>query len=168
MPEYDSPDIQPLLEAMDQAYEAQTRFDVARQLEAEGHDADVRAERIRCQQFVVGLFKRLRPYLATSLEEYYHEKKIYDGPKGEFYGLKNLTHYQGAINESSGIDEDGEVFEEREAGLMPPSAMRNALDLLSECVYLLGFMPDSREREETFYLGDEDENEQATTNATGD
>jgi len=169
MAEYDSPDVQPLLEAMDQAHEAQVRFDVARQLQAEGHEADVRAERIRFQQFVIGLFKRLRPYLVARLERYYEEVRVYDGADGEIHGLKQLHHYQGAINESSGIDEDGEVFSEREPGLMPPTALRNALDLLSECVFRLGFMPEARQREATFHLGEEDdEDEQATANTAGD
>jgi len=177
MADYESPDIQPLLEAMDEAHEAQVRFDVARQLQAEGHETDVRAEWIRFQQFVVGLFKRLRPYLVARLERYYEDVEVYSGPDGKIKGLKQLHHYQGAIQESSGINESGEVYSNREAGLMPAPALRNALDLLSECVFRLGFMPESRQREATFHLGgedaegsedDEDHHEQATANSAGD
>lgn len=168
MADHESPDVQPLLKALDQAHEAQTRFDVARQLEADGHDADVRAERVRFQQFVIGLFKRLRPYLVARLDYYYHEVEVYEGSEGEIVGLKQLHHYQGAVSHSSGFEGD-EVVERREPALMPPAACRNALDLLAECVYQLGFAPQARKNEGEFHLGDDDEsNEQATPNATSD
>jgi hypothetical protein len=167
MAEYDSPDVQPFLQALDEAHQAQTRYDVARQLAAEGNqDVSPRAERVRFQQMVIGLFKRLRPYLVARLERYYEEAKVYDGTEGQIIGLKQLHHYQGAINRSSGFEGD-EAYETEEAALLPPQACRNALDLLAECTFQLGFVPEARQREGEFHLGDDD-NEQATTNAAGD
>jgi hypothetical protein len=156
MPEYDDPDISPFLEALDEAHEAQVRYDVARQLEAEGRtDVNTRQERVRFQQIVIGLFKRLRPYLKMRLDEYYQNAKVYDGPKGEIYGLKQLRHYQGAVEESAGFSGD-EVYEQTEASLLPPMATRNALDLLGECMLLLGFAPSAREEESAYMLGEEE------------
>jgi hypothetical protein len=167
MADYETPDVQPFLEALDEAHEAQTRFDVAKQLAAEGNeDVSPRAEHVRFQQMVIGLFKRLRPYLVARLERYYEEGKIYDGSEGQIIGLKQLHHYQGAVNHSAGFEGD-EVYETEEAALLPPEACRNALDLLAECTFQLGFVPEARQREGEFHLG-EDNNEQARTNAAGD
>lgn len=149
MADHESADVQPLLEALDEAYEAQTRFDVARQLAAEGEDVNARAERVRFQQMVIGLFKRMRPYLINELPEYWKQATVYEGPDGEIVGLKQLHYYQGAVNERSGWEGD-EMVTDEEAVLMPPAALRNALDHLGECVFKLGFAPQSQKRRQAY------------------
>jgi hypothetical protein len=145
MSDYESPDVQPFLKALDKAHEAQTRYDVARQLAAEGEEANVRAEHIRFQQFVIGLFKRLRPYIVEELPQYWDNAVIYDTDEHSVIGLKCLHHYQGAIKETAGFDGD-EPYQAEEPVLLPPTAIRNSLDFLAECIFKLGFSPNSKKR----------------------
>jgi len=147
MAEYDSPDVQPFLQALDEAHEAQTRYDVARQLAAEGNeDVSPRAERVRFQQMVIGLFKRLRPYIVEELPQYWENAIVYQDDEGhEIRGLEQLHHYQGAVKQDAGFAGD-EVYDTEEAALLPPAATRNALDYLCECMYKLGFTPNSQKR----------------------
>jgi len=130
------------LEALEEAYRAQTRMDVARQLDAEGQDADVLQEHIRFQQVVIGLFKRMRPYLVNELERYWEEALVYKDDDGVIRGLKELHHYEGAINERTGFSGD-QQYREAEAVTMPPNALRNALDHMSNALYELGMLPNS-------------------------
>jgi hypothetical protein len=177
MADHESADVQPLLEALDQAHEAQTRFDVAKQLRAEGKDANVRAEKIRFQQFVIGLFKRLRPYLVVDLPEYYEHATVWENDEHDITGLKCLHLYQGAVREEAGFDGE-DVYQDEEAVLMPDAALRNALDLLSECLYKLGFAPQSNKRRKAYNASvseDDDidpghifKDEQEPTESTGD
>jgi len=130
------------LEALEEAYRAQTRMDVARQLDAEGQDANVLQEHIRFQQVVIGLFKRMRPYLVNELERYWEEALVYKDDDGVIRGLKELHHYEGAINERTGFSGD-QQYREAEAVTMPPNALRNALDHMSNALYELGMLHDS-------------------------
>jgi len=148
MADYESPDVQPFLEALDEAHEAQTRFDVAKQLAAEGNDdVNPRAEHVRFQQMVIGLFKRVRPYLVEELPQYWENAEIYKNEEAgtAIVGLKQLHHYQGATREDAGFAGD-EVYETEEAVLLPPVAIRNALDFLAEALFKLGFTPQSQKR----------------------
>lgn len=141
-PDADSDSRATFLEALEQGYQAQTRMDVARQLDAEGEDANVLTEHIRFQQVVIGLFKRLRPYLVNELDRYWDEALLYEDDDGTIRGLKQLHHYEGAINERTGFSGD-ERYREAEAVTMPPTALRNALDHMSNALYELGMLPES-------------------------
>lgn len=146
MADYESPDVQPFLQALDEAHEAQTRYDVAKQLAAEGvEDVNPRAEHVRFQQMVIGLFKRVRPYLVQELPQYWDNAEIYRNGDEAIIGLKQLHHYQGATREDAGFAGD-EVYETQEAVLLPPVAIRNALDYLAEALFKLGFTPQSQKR----------------------
>lgn len=143
MSDDDGQDLGPFLEALDHAHEAQTRFDTARQLAAKGVDAEPQKERVRFQQLVIAVWKRFRPYLKHKLETYWEEAPLYAGEDGEIQGLKQLHHYQGATRTSADWDGNGEVRETTDAVLLPPTAVRNALDYLTEAAFHLSFLPDA-------------------------
>jgi len=138
--------ISPFLEALDRAHEAQTRYDTAAQLAAEGEDVNPRAERIRFQQAVLAMWKRLRPYLRTQLERWWEEAVIWDpeGSEEGLVGLKTLHHYQGATRSTTEFGPNDSVQTDQSAVLLPPAAVRNALDLLTECAFHLGMMPEAQ------------------------
>jgi len=147
MTEDQNPDITPLVDALDQATEAQVRYDLACQLAAEGKDdVNPTGEHIRFQQYTIGLFKRLRPYLRHELPRYWEEAILYsDAGEDKIVGLKQLHYYQGTtISEVDIVG--GEAQTREEAGLMPPAAVRNALDLLAEAMYELQMLPSSGKR----------------------
>jgi len=135
--------VSPFLEALDKAHTAQTRYDSARQLDAKGLDADAAKERIRFQQCVIALWKRLRPYLKEHLRQYWEEAVLYDGEDGRIEGLKQLHHYQGAVRTDSEFGDDGEIRQTKDAVFLPPAAVRNALDYLTEAAFHLDFLPDA-------------------------
>jgi hypothetical protein len=136
--------VSPFLEALDKAHEAQMRFDTARQLAAKGADANAEAERIRFQQMVISLWKRLRPYLRHHLDTYWEEVTLYEGDDGSITGLKQLHYYQGAVRSDTSFGPDDEVRSSTDAVLLPPGAVRNALDYLTEAAFKLNFMPEAQ------------------------
>jgi hypothetical protein len=172
--------VSPFLEALDKAHQAQTRFDTARQLAAEGESANVRAERVRFQQLVIAVWKRLRPYLRNELEKWWTEAVIWESDDGNeaIVGLKQLHHYQGATRQTQAFGADDELRTSNEAVLLPPTAVRNALDLLTECAFHLGFTPDAdtgRPASNVSVSEDDEQDpahilkdEQKASNATGD
>jgi hypothetical protein len=89
----------------------------------------------------IALWKRLRPYLKHELEPYWHDAALYSGDDGEIQGLKQLHHYQGSIKSSAEFGAEGEITETTDAVFLPPAAVRNALDYLTEAAFHLEFMP---------------------------
>ncbi len=140
----DDADLAPFLEALDRAHDAQTRYDTARQLAAKGvEQANPDVERVRFQQLVIEFWRRLRPFIRMELPQYHDEVTLYDAEDGEIHGLKQLHHYQGAVNTSQSFSADGEISQTSDAALLPPGAVRNALTYLTECAYHLEFMPEA-------------------------
>lgn len=141
----DRDDLSPFLEALDKAHEAQTRYDTARQLAAKGVEgANPQVERVRFQQLVIDFWRRMRPYLRMELPTYWDEVTLYESSDGEICGLRELHHYQGAVNSSQSFAADGSVSCHTDAALLPPGAVRNSLAYLTECAYHLDFMPDAQ------------------------
>lgn len=162
----DHPGVQRIQESLTRAYEAKSQYDLAVQLDAAGHDVSVDQQRIRFQQFVLHTLSLLRPYLVTELREKYWEgATVYAGSDGEIVGLKNLMYYQGATKESGGwVDTDhGQEYQtSREPALLPPMALRHALDLLAEATFLLGFSPSPKKRRGKFNASVFDDDERAS------
>jgi hypothetical protein len=144
MSDDDRNDLSPFLEALDMAHEAQTRYDTARQLAAKGLEANAEAERVRFQQLVIDFWRRMRPYIRTELPQYWEQVTLYEDDDGVINGLKQLHHYQGAVQTNTSFGADDEIQSSTEPVLLPPVAVRNALAYLTECAHRLGFMPDAQ------------------------
>lgn len=158
-------------EALAQAYDAKAEFDIAIQLDAAGHDAKPQAQRIRFQSYVLYCVSMLRPYLVGDVPRYWNGIDaddadgeaiyLYDGEGVQLEGLRDLMAYQGAVSESVEWSE-GEVHDDRNPDLLPPQALRNALDWLGESAYQLGFMPKANKRRQAYNASaktDEEANE---------
>lgn len=146
-----SPDMSAFLRAIDEAREAQTRYDISRQLNAEGKDTSLREEHIRFQQFVVNLFKLMRPYIHNNLPEYWENAYLYETAEERIEGLKNVHRWQGATQKETRWDGNEPVSSEK-AALMPAAAIRNALDHLIDCAFELGFMPKAKKRRKAYNI----------------
>jgi len=141
-------------DALSRAYEARAQYDMAKQLKAGGHEASVQKQRIRFQQLVLHGLSLLRPYLVSELHDRYWEgATVYDGDDGTIVGLQKLMLYRGATKESGEWqtgDHGREYVSSEEPVLLPPSAVRHALDLLAAASYLLGFSASHSKRREKF------------------
>jgi hypothetical protein len=157
----DDRDVSPYLEALDRAHQAQTRYDTARQLVAEGTRETARDERIRFQQFVLALWKRLRPFMKYRLEKYWEDAWVYGDDSVGIKGLRELKPYQGAVTEDATFGPDDSYQQSSEPALLPPGALRNALDLLTEVAYHLELLPEAKDERPVGIVGDPDDNDPA-------
>jgi hypothetical protein len=157
----DDGDVSPYLEALDRAHQAQTRYDTARQLVAEGERGTARDERIRFQQFVLSLWKRLRPFMKYRLEKYWEDAWVYGDDEVGLRGLRELKPFQGSVTENASFGPSGEHQANTEPALLPPEALRNALDLLTEVCYHLELLPETSDERPVGIVGDPDDNDPA-------
>lgn len=157
----DEDELSPYLEALDRAHQAQTRYDTARQLVAEGERDTARDEHIRFQQFVLSLWKRLRPFMKYRLEKYWKEAWVYGDDSIGIRGLRELKPYQGAVTEDASFGPDGGHRATSEPALLPAGALRNALDLLTEVAYHLELLPEAADERPVGIVGDPDDDDPA-------
>jgi hypothetical protein len=98
----------------------------------------------------------LRPYLVSELRDRYWENAaVYqnEADNVEVRGLKQLMRYQGATREDGqweNTDRGREYVVREEPVLLPPDAVRHALDLLAEATFKLGFLEKPSKRRDKF------------------
>lgn len=173
------PTVRRIQDALGKAYEAGAQYDLAVQLNAEGvPDApNTKGMHVRFNQFVLHCVRLLRPYLIMDLKSYWgadhlsEEKQalVYQDPDDEntkIVGLRELLYYSGATRQrqswSQTPDSGIESQHREEAVLLPPQALRNALDLLAEAVYQLGFAAKPKKRRQAYNASVPDDDERAS------
>lgn len=142
-------------------------WEASRQAAAEYDDigtGDVRRERIKAQSEVMKVIEALRPYLVGDVPASYWRQApenhpedpaqwlYYDQEQSEgLAGLAHVMSYRGRVitRERTEKKHDGyQTVTEQEAMLIPRDALRNALAMVSQASYELGFIeaPNSRRR----------------------